>query len=102
MTTTLTPRERELARHAQEQPCSAYARGGICANGFPQNAACLGWRCPCRGKPTDKAPMCLRDDVPERFIDESGRPILTSHYSRADAEAALEPGESLDEEDFQE
>ena len=67
---------------ANELECSAYRLGGLCANGFPQNAACLGVTCSACGRPTAKVPMCLREELPEPWIDESGRPTFareTSH-----------------------
>jgi len=57
--------------------CSAYIAGPhLCANGFPQNAACMGARCHCCGRHTEQVPACLRDEVPAHLVDESGKPRL--------------------------
>lgn len=59
--------------------CSAHNSGQICDNGFPTNAACLGASCWSCGRPTDKVPACLNEDLPARWFDDSGRPILARH-----------------------
>lgn len=59
----------------RKESCSAY-RPGICGNGFPTTAACIGavcWQCK---RPTSHSPMCLRDEVPGHLVDETGLPIL--------------------------
>lgn len=59
--------------------CSAYTMGrGICSNGFPVNAACMGAKCHCCGRPTDKIPACMREDLGSPWLDESGRPVLAA------------------------
>lgn len=66
-----------MASAPREQSCSAY-RPGICANGFPTNAACIGavcWQCK---RHTAQAPMCLRDEVPGHLVNEAGLPILAA------------------------
>lgn len=64
-----------MASALRGQVCSAY-KPGICTNGFPTNAACLGatcWQCK---RHTTQTPMCLRDEVPRQFINDAGLPIL--------------------------
>ncbi len=55
-------------------PCSAYRPGpSLCRNGFPQNAACMGTCCHACGRPTERVPMCMQDEVPAHLIDDAGR-----------------------------
>jgi hypothetical protein len=55
--------------------CSAYKPGpNLCANGFPQNAACMGFKCPSCGRPSDIVPACQREDLGPAWLDESGKP----------------------------
>lgn len=55
--------------------CSAYTMGrGICANGFPVNAACMGSKCWDCGRPTDKVPACMNEDIAPRWLNEDGSP----------------------------
>lgn len=56
-----------------ERHCSAYRPGGLCRNGFPQNAACIGATCHACGRPTNAVPACLRDEVPPHLMDDAGR-----------------------------
>ena len=55
--------------------CSAYVQGpSLCRNGFPQNGACFGATCHGCGRPSARIPACMREEVPARLVDESGRP----------------------------
>jgi hypothetical protein len=67
--------------------CSAYRAGQICDNGFPTNVACLGMVCFSCGRPTDKTPACLNEDLPARWFDDSGLPRFTRHSRAALNEA---------------
>lgn len=59
--------------------CSAYVPFGICLNGFPTNAACIGATCPTCNRLTDKVPACMREDYFDpRFMDDAGRMRLAS------------------------
>jgi ferredoxin len=59
--------------------CSAYTRGEqICKNGFPINSACRDSRCSLCGKPTNAVAMCMRDEIPERLVDDAGAPVLAT------------------------
>lgn len=63
--------------------CSAYDHGsGVCDNGFLQSPACYGAACFACGRPHERLPMCLRDEVPEHLVDERGYPTLTRHWRR--------------------
>ena len=70
---------------AERQPCSAYLReGGIRRNGFIQTAPCwMSMGCPTCGAPSKAIPHCLRDELPEHWIDERGypafKPTRTTH-----------------------
>lgn len=66
--------------------CSAYRQGGICANGFPQNAACVGHSCHACARPTDKLPACMNEELSSTWLDDSGGPRLYA------GRAALEDG----------
>lgn len=59
----------------------------ICKDGFRQSALCHGHVCSSCGQPID-APMCLRDELPAHFIDDSGLPVL-AEYRRAGLEMGL-------------
>lgn len=57
--------------------CKSFEMGrGICKDGFPVTAYCMGYKCPSCGAPSTRLPLCLQDEIPERFIDESGRMIM--------------------------
>lgn len=58
--------------------CQSY-RPGICRDGFPTSAACVGHRCPTCGQwaAERKPPACLRDDfLPPHLFDDAGRTLL--------------------------
>lgn len=66
---------------ADSKACSASVPGpGLCRNGFRQQASChgIGFQCPTCGKTSDRAPMCMQEDVsPTSFplwFHESGLP----------------------------
>jgi hypothetical protein len=68
----------------ENRACSASVPGpGLCRNGFRQQASChgIGFECPTCGKASDRAPMCMQDDVPAAsfhlWFDESGLPRFT-------------------------
>ena len=53
--------------------CSAFRasdRYGLCKNGFPQRVAC--WDATPVFGGAWPLPMCMRDEIPERFVTESG------------------------------
>jgi hypothetical protein len=60
--------------------CSAYrADAGVCANGFFQTRGC--WsdiRCLCCGAPPAPRylPHCLKDELPEHWINDDGTPAF--------------------------
>lgn len=55
--------------------CSAYREGqALCANGFTQNSACMGAVCHTCGCAPPKSPVCMKDEVPERLVDDAGKP----------------------------
>lgn len=57
--------------------CKSFVPGNlICRDGFPVDAYCMGYKCHGCGAPSKLIPLCLQDEVPERFCDEAGRMIL--------------------------
>ena len=57
--------------------CSSFEPGrGICKDGFPVTSYCMGYTCHECGRPSTRIPLCLQDEIPERFVDEAGRMIL--------------------------
>lgn len=62
------------------EPCSAYRRGEpVCRNGFFQTSViCSGMPngCPLCGKPSDRLPNCLREDLPAHWLTDSGLPAF--------------------------
>jgi hypothetical protein len=58
------------------EPCSSYRQGGLCADGFPQNTFCVGYRCHGCGRLTDAIPACMREDLGPAWIDETGLPRM--------------------------
>lgn len=64
-----------------EMKCSAHRSDGLCSNGFPQNAGCLGIECHACGKPSDKVPPCQDESLGLPWINpDTGAPI---HYRPA-------------------
>jgi hypothetical protein len=87
MTTTLTPRERELARHAlglDGRRARSYRNRNSCTATTPNGFCWLGMVA--RG-------LAIVVPMPKSATD-------FFYLTRAGAEAALEPGEELDDEDF--
>ena len=56
--------------------CSAYVPGGLCSNGFPQNAGCRPKRCDRCGQWTATVPLCQREDIGPAWVDDTGFPIF--------------------------
>jgi hypothetical protein len=64
-----------MPHEAVKDWCSAARPGpSLCANGFPQSELCFGAKCPTCGRFSEVVPMCMRDEVPDRFLDETGKP----------------------------
>lgn len=64
-----------------DKQCSAYDENSMtCSNGFVQKMFCRdGKGCQICGTLSGKAtPYCLRDEIPERFITDSGSPVFYS------------------------
>ncbi|SPA44650.1 hypothetical protein CBM2629_A150452 [Cupriavidus taiwanensis] len=63
--------------------CSAYEMGsGICRNGFPVSAVCMGHKCHDCGRYSERAPACQDENINARWIDDAGKP----RYMRASKE----------------
>lgn len=56
--------------------CIAYRNDdGICKNGFIQVLACRQEvKCFTCGKPSDHVPHCLKDELPEHWVTDEGKP----------------------------
>ena len=56
--------------------CSAYRPDSrICSNGFFQVLACRKEvKCFACGRPSEGIPHCLKDELPEHWITEDGKP----------------------------
>jgi hypothetical protein len=57
-------------------PCSSYRPGEFtCRDGFIQTLPCFKdpGGCASCGEPR-KRPWCMREDIPQRWLDEAGRP----------------------------
>jgi hypothetical protein len=73
---------------SKSEPCQSYRLGElVCADGFPQNSACMGLRCHACGRYSDKVPMCEREDIPAQFLTEAGAPL----FYRPDLDEATQP-----------
>lgn len=70
--------------------CSAYRKGaGICANGFFQTLACKKeTSCHACNRPHGSVPHCMRDDLPEHWLTETGAPLFYQHHARTRMEEA--------------
>lgn len=60
-----------------DNACSSYRPGaGWCADGFPQNAGCLGLACSTCGRPSDKVPACMNENLGLPWVDpDTGNPV---------------------------
>lgn len=73
--------------------CRSYIFGnGICRDGFPVSALCMGSKCHCCGRWTDKLPACQREDLGPHLLDETGAPRLAEHRRMTRAPALAEEG----------
>jgi hypothetical protein len=62
-----------------EHKCSAYRQGSlVCCNGFIQTFSCWGdTACLSCGRHSARlVPHCVKDELPEHWVDEAGRPAF--------------------------
>lgn len=66
--------------------CSAYReKENICSNGFFQVLACSREvKCFTCGKPSDRIPHCMKDELPEHWITDDGKPFFYDSVTRPD------------------
>lgn len=62
-------------------PCQSWEQGKqICKDGFmigyPPSSACTGHVCDCCGRPNDRIPPCMDEDIAPIQIKEDGSPRL--------------------------
>lgn len=58
--------------------CSAYRdHQGVCSNGFIQTIYCRQEvKCHACGATSERVPHCMRDDLPQHWLTESGGPVF--------------------------